>query len=90
MVERTGERHWEAELYRLQAGMLDTLGDDVEAEARLFKALEVARWQHANTVATLSPRFPPRQSPLERASVVREKVSQWTVSIAHCPEIEHE
>jgi predicted ATPase len=49
MVEETGERHWEAELYRLRAEILLMRGDKTEAEASLQEAIEVARWQQARS-----------------------------------------
>jgi adenylate cyclase len=49
LVEETGERHWEAELYRLRAELLLMQGDDTEAEASLHKAIEVARRQNAKS-----------------------------------------
>jgi predicted ATPase len=48
-VEETDERHWEAELYRLQAELLLMQGDDAEAEAGFQKAVEVARRQQAKS-----------------------------------------
>jgi predicted ATPase len=47
LVEQTGERYAEAELYRLRAEILLMQGDDAGAEASLHKALEVARRQNA-------------------------------------------
>jgi predicted ATPase len=49
LVEKTGERLWEAELYRLRAELLLMQGDDHEAEASFEKAIEVARWQSARS-----------------------------------------
>jgi adenylate cyclase len=48
-VEETGERHGEAELYRLKGALLLAQGDEVEAEANLLKAIEVARRQQAKS-----------------------------------------
>jgi predicted ATPase/DNA-binding SARP family transcriptional activator len=47
VVERTGERYAESELYRIQADLLLKQGDEVEAEASLKKAIEVAHLQNA-------------------------------------------
>jgi predicted ATPase len=53
VVQRTGERYWEAELYRLQG---DVLGQNAEwlqregAEAHFLRALEVARGQQAKSL----------------------------------------
>jgi predicted ATPase len=49
MVEQTGERFAEAELYRVHAELLLVQGDDVKAEASLHKAIEVARRQSAKS-----------------------------------------
>jgi DNA-binding SARP family transcriptional activator len=48
-VERTDQRHSEAELYRLQAELLFMQGRDAEGEASLEKALHVARRQQAKS-----------------------------------------
>jgi predicted ATPase len=55
LVEETGERHGEAELYRVQAELLLMQGDEDEAEASLQaercfqQAIEVARRQRAKS-----------------------------------------
>jgi predicted ATPase len=49
LVEKTGERNWEAELNRVQAEMLLSLGRDVDAEVRFQHAIEVARCQGARS-----------------------------------------
>jgi predicted ATPase len=52
LVEETGERHWEAELYRLKGELLSTQsmqGDEAGAEASLQEAIEVARRQRAKS-----------------------------------------
>jgi DNA-binding SARP family transcriptional activator/predicted ATPase len=55
VVEQTGERHWEAELYRLKGELLRAKrgeraqGDEAEAEASFHKAIEVARRQQAKS-----------------------------------------
>jgi predicted ATPase len=46
-VEKTGERHWEAELYRLKGELLLMQGDDAGAEASLHQA--ESRFQHAES-----------------------------------------
>jgi adenylate cyclase len=47
MVERSGERWFEAELHRTQGDLLLLCGQPAEAEAALEKALAVARAQQA-------------------------------------------
>jgi predicted ATPase len=49
LVEKTGERHWEAELCRLRAKLLLGQGDDAAAEASFRRAIEVARRQDARS-----------------------------------------
>jgi predicted ATPase len=49
LVEKTDERYWQTELYRLRAELLLMQGDDAEAEASLQKAVEVARGQSAKS-----------------------------------------
>ena len=46
-VEKTDERFFEAELYRLRGEMCLTLGKKVEAETALKRGLTVARHQQA-------------------------------------------
>jgi predicted ATPase len=47
LVEETGERHGEAELYRVQAKLLLMQGSGLQAESCFQQAIEVARRQHA-------------------------------------------
>jgi predicted ATPase len=49
LVEETDQRHWEAELHRLRAELLLMQGEDTEAEASFYKAIEVARLQSARS-----------------------------------------
>jgi DNA-binding SARP family transcriptional activator len=49
LVEETGERLWEAELYRVQADLRRMLGQDAAAEASLQTAIDVARRQAAKS-----------------------------------------
>ena len=49
LVEKTGERYYGAELYRLKGELLLMQGDEAEAEASLDKAIEVARRQQAKS-----------------------------------------
>jgi adenylate cyclase len=49
LVEKTGERHWEAELHRIKAQILLAEGDTVGAESNLLKAIAVARQQEAKS-----------------------------------------
>jgi predicted ATPase len=49
LVEQTGERCWEVELYRLRGDLLLTLGNEADSEASLQCAVEVARRQQAKS-----------------------------------------
>ncbi len=48
-VEETGERHWEAELHRLQGMNLLALGDEDAAKASFHQAIAIAREQRARS-----------------------------------------
>jgi class 3 adenylate cyclase/predicted ATPase len=50
LVEKTGERYYEAELRRLQAEFLLQRGRSAEAEAALWQAIDVARLQSARSL----------------------------------------
>jgi predicted ATPase len=50
LVEETGERHFEAEIHRLEGNLLLAGNGAVEAEACYLKALEVARGQEARSL----------------------------------------
>ena len=49
MMEKTGERYYEAELYRLKGELLLILADEAEAETSLLKAIEISRSQEAKS-----------------------------------------
>ncbi len=49
MVESTGERNWEAELWRMRAQLLQMKGDEAGAEASLLKSIQVAQGQNAKS-----------------------------------------
>jgi tetratricopeptide (TPR) repeat protein len=50
LIETTGERRWEGELYRMRAILQQMRGGDQDAEASLKKALEIAHKQSARLV----------------------------------------
>lgn len=50
LVEQTGERLFEAELYRLRGEVVRSAGGHSEAEASFQKALDIARRQEANSL----------------------------------------
>ncbi len=49
VVNKTGERWYEAELHRLRGELLLAQGDDAEAETSFHKAIQVARRQQAKS-----------------------------------------
>jgi predicted ATPase len=49
LVELTGERQWQAELYRVRSIMDMLQGNDEKAGDSLMKALEIARRQNAKS-----------------------------------------
>ena len=78
-VERSGERHWQAELLRLQGDLAETVGpaDEAEAESCYRRAIAIARDQGAKSLelrATMSlARLLERQGKLAMArDLVRE------------------
>lgn len=50
LVEKTDERYWEAELYRLKGEILFKQGDDTCAETNFSKAIGIARKQSAKSL----------------------------------------
>jgi predicted ATPase len=48
-VEKTGERYYEAEIYRLKGELLLRQGDEADAEASFHEAIEVAQGQSAKS-----------------------------------------
>jgi predicted ATPase len=81
LVEQTGERHWEAELYRLRAELLLMQGEESEAEASLQRAIEVAKRQQAKSWelrATVSlARLWRRQGRREDARALLAEIYGW-------------
>jgi len=49
-VDKTGERYWEAELFRLKGELLFTVGDISGAEACLLRAIDIAQKQSAKSL----------------------------------------
>jgi predicted ATPase len=49
LLEKTRERHWEAELHRIKAKILLAKGDQAGAESNLQMAIDVARRQEAKS-----------------------------------------
>jgi predicted ATPase len=80
-VERTGERWYEAELYRCRGALLLRRDDDVEAEVALRRALGIARYQAAKTielrVATSLARLWQCQASYADARQLLEETCAW-------------
>jgi predicted ATPase len=80
-IEETGERHWEAELYRLKGVSLLMLGDEVRAEVSLLQAIEVARGQRARSwelrATTSLCRLWQRQGRHDQARQMLEEIYDW-------------
>ena len=81
LVEQTDERHWEAELHRVQGELLLMQGDEAEAEASLHKAIEVARDQSAKSwelrATTSLARLWQKQGKQEEARRVLAEIYGW-------------
>jgi predicted ATPase len=99
VVEETGERHWEAELYRLKGELLLMQGDDAKAEASLHKAescfqhaIEVARRQQAKSWelrATVSlARLWQKQGRVEEARQMLAEIYGWFTEGFDTPDLQ--
>jgi predicted ATPase/DNA-binding SARP family transcriptional activator/predicted negative regulator of RcsB-dependent stress response len=80
-IEKTDERHWEAELHRLRGELLFAQGDSVGGEASLQQAIEVARRQNAKSwelrAAVSLSRLWERQGRREHARHLLDEVYGW-------------
>lgn len=81
MVEKTDERHWEAELYRIRAEILLMLDEETKAEESLRKAIEVARRQSAKSwelrAATNLARLWKKQGKISEAEKMLGEIYGW-------------
>jgi adenylate cyclase len=81
LVEETDERHWEAELYRVQADLLRMLDENAAAEASLCKAIDVARRQSARSwelrAATGLARLWQEQGRIDEAQQMLAEIYGW-------------
>lgn len=83
IVDKTGERMYEAELYRLKGDMLlqPALGDEQRAETSLRHALDIARAQQAKAwelrTAISLGRLWQRQSQRGRAHQLLAEILEW-------------
>jgi predicted ATPase len=92
LVEQTDERHWEAELHRVQGELLLMQGDDAEAEASLHKAIEVARGQSAKSwelrATTSLARLWQKQGKQEEARRVLAEIYGWFTEGFDTPDLQ--
>jgi tetratricopeptide (TPR) repeat protein len=80
-VARHGERHWEAELWRLKGELLSLQSQDAQAELCLARASHVARDQSAKSLelraANSLARLYARRGEPDRARAALEPVYAW-------------
>ena len=82
MMDKTGEKHYKAELHRLKSEMILVQGDnEAETEACLQQAIEVARRQQAKSLelrATVSlSRLWQKQGKVEEARKMLQEIYNW-------------
>ncbi|MBM4466215.1 MAG: tetratricopeptide repeat protein [Chloroflexi bacterium] len=81
LVERTGERYYEAEIHRLKGDLLWMQGNGPEAEAEYDKAIQVARQQSTKSLelrATMSlSRLLQTQGKQEQARQLLAEIYSW-------------
>ena len=92
LVEQTDERHWEAELHRVQGELLLMQGDDAEAEASLHKAIEVARGQSAKSwelrATTSLARLWQEQGRIDEARQMLAEIYGWFTEGFDTPDLQ--
>jgi tetratricopeptide (TPR) repeat protein len=91
LIEQTGERNWEAEIYRMRSALQMMVGDEKEAETSLQKALEVARQQSARwwelRAAIDLAHLWRKQGKAEQARQVVKEVYDWFTEGFDTPEL---
>jgi predicted ATPase len=98
-VEKTGERYYEAEIYRLRGELLLMQGDEAEAEASFHyaegcfqHAIEVARRQQARSwelrATTSLARLWQRQGRPEEARALLAEIYGWFTEGFDTPDLE--
>jgi predicted ATPase len=96
LVEQTDERHWEAELYRVQGELLLMEGDDASAsaaaEASFHRAIEVARRQSAKSwelrATTSLARLWQEQGRIDEARQVLATIYDWFTEGFDTPDLQ--
>jgi Tfp pilus assembly protein PilF len=90
-IGQTGEGTWEAELYRIRAALQLMLGDEIEAETSLKKALDIARQQSARwwelRAAIDLAHLWRKQGKAEQARQVVKEVYDWFTEGFDTPEL---
>lgn len=91
LIRKTGERHWEAELYRLRSAIQLMQGDERGAETSLMKALEVsrqqnARWWELRAAIDLAHLWR-KQGKAEQARLLVKEVYDWFTEGFDTPEL---
>jgi adenylate cyclase len=90
-VERTGERVWEAEVYRVQGELLQLSGRISEAEASFRQAVEVARRQEARSLelrSTISlSRLLQKEGRSEEARQLLSEIYGWFTEGFDAPDL---
>ena len=81
-VDKTDERYWESELFRLKGELLFMDGEISGAEACLNKAIEIARQQRAKSlelraVMSLSRMWKEKQSKRAKAHQMLSEIYNW-------------
>jgi predicted ATPase/class 3 adenylate cyclase len=92
-AETTGERFFEAELYRLRGTALLSLGKKSEAEAELRRALMIAqqqqaRWWELRAATSLAEHFRDEGRYAEACSVLKQ-VYDWFTEGFDTPDLRH-
>ena len=81
LVEETGERFYEAELYRQRGELLMLVGDEAAAESSFMKSIEVSRSQQAKSwelrTATSLARLWQKQGRMDEAYQLLGDVYGW-------------
>lgn len=81
LVEITGERLWEADIYRIQAQLLLSLGKDQDAEVSLHKSIQIAQQQNGKSwelrTTTELARLWSRQGKQEEALHALTEIYEW-------------
>lgn len=90
-VEKTGERYWEAELYRLKGEVLSKQGDGDCAETNFIQAIEIARRQSAKSLelrAVMSLcHLWERQGKREEAHQILTEIYDWFTEGFETPDL---